>query len=509
MQSKEEISSSKTKKPKITIYEREKENFNEEIQKIDSDENKIDFLFSVMKESIEDKKSPKLVKFWAAREILLNLFKNNFSNEYRRKTWDTYVNLSDDAKHLKTILTNKAEFEIEQIDIAVKSVENDFNNFDVLIKKIPVINFPEKSKLLNDKRDFYISSQREISLLSKFAQRIMSLRKEVIKISIFLTSKSLLLKRLSDIADKVFPKRNKLIDEISLSFLKDVQSFIIRYFDDNEKINSPGFVVKEEIKNFQILAKSLSLSSEIFSKTRKLLSDKWDIIRSKEISWKKDLEIKKMKEKEELDTINKVINEFKLSANDDLSYEDIAKKEKEIINSISRSDITYESKRKTKAQIEAIVKPFKNKHEKEKEKTEDLKRQNINNIKMQIINIINNEDDYDCEHISNEKDKSEKSLKEFALSDNERNLFDCLLRSVKDIILEKSKIDASCCKEVISMKIIQRKKTKKRIEEYRKIIGGSGLDFEKSMIYNELIDFEKSRLEELDRKIYELESNIK
>lgn len=509
MQSKEEINVSQTKKPKITLYEKEKENFNTEIKNIGSDEKKIDFLFSAMKESIEDKKAPKLVKFWAAREILLNLFKNNFSHEYRKKTWDTYVNLSDEAKHLKTVLTNKAEFEIEQIDIAVKSIEKDFNNFDELIKKLPAINFPNNSKLLNEKKDFYVSVQREISLLSKFAQRIMSLRKEVIKISIFLTSKSLLLKRLSDIADKVFPKRNELIDKISLSFLKDVQSFIIKYFDNNEKINSPSFVVKEEIKNFQILAKSMSLSSEIFSKTRKLLSDKWDIIRSKEISWKKDLEIKKQKEKEDLDKINKIIDEFKQSINEDLSYEEIDKKEKEIINNIYRTNITNGSKRKVKDQIEDIVKPFRIKIEKEKEKKEDLKRQSINQIKIQIIETINNEDNYDCEHISNEIDKSEKSLKEFPLSDNERNLFDCLLLSIKDILLEKSKIDTSCCKEVLSMKLIERKKTKKRIEEYRKIIGGSGLDFEKSMTYNELIDFEKSRLDKLDRKIYELESNIK
>jgi hypothetical protein len=61
---------------------------------------------------------------------------------------------------------------------------------------------------------------------------------------------------------------------------------------------------------------------------------------------------------------------------------------------------------------------------------------------------------------------------------------------------------------VLEHRCERRKEIKIQIEEYRKIIGGSGLDFEKAMHYNELMENEKENLAKIDESIKDIKKKM-
>ena len=54
----------------------------------------------------------------------------------------------------------------------------------------------------------------------------------------------------------------------------------------------------------------------------------------------------------------------------------------------------------------------------------------------------------------------------------------------------------------------QRQEIKTNLEDYRKAVGGSGFDFEKAMLYRELMEEEKNRLDKVNHIIGEIEEKI-
>ncbi len=63
--------------------------------------------------------------------------------------------------------------------------------------------------------------------------------------------------------------------------------------------------------------------------------------------------------------------------------------------------------------------------------------------------------------------------------------------------------------EIFEQRKKRRVEIKAQIEEYRKILGGSNLDFEKAIEYNELMTSEKERLEKIDEGLREIELKIR
>ena len=117
--------------------------------------------------------------------------------------------------------------------------------------------------------------------------------------------------------------------------------------------------------------------------------------------------------------------------------------------------------------------------------------------------------------IINSIDKQENvSLNKF-----EKQILDRLLKPLKDAIQEKkekSQLDLSEDKiemltqlrNILETRKNKRKEIKKEVENYRKELGKSGFDFEKAMMYRELVDNEKERLEKIDISIAEVEEKI-
>jgi hypothetical protein len=63
-------------------------------------------------------------------------------------------------------------------------------------------------------------------------------------------------------------------------------------------------------------------------------------------------------------------------------------------------------------------------------------------------------------------------------------------------------------KSLLQDKKARRQEVKDQIELYRKAIGGSSLDFEKSMMYQEWMQSEKEVLEKMNISIAELEKQL-
>jgi hypothetical protein len=63
-------------------------------------------------------------------------------------------------------------------------------------------------------------------------------------------------------------------------------------------------------------------------------------------------------------------------------------------------------------------------------------------------------------------------------------------------------------KEVLDERKARRQEIKNQLEQYRKLLGGSGFDFEKAMMYREMIEAEKATLEKINASIDEIEEKI-
>ena len=113
-----------------------------------------------------------------------------------------------------------------------------------------------------------------------------------------------------------------------------------------------------------------------------------------------------------------------------------------------------------------------------------------------------------------------KGIEKLSLNKIEKQLLDRTMRPLKDLIAEKKEkalLDLpgdklqllEQMKKVLSQKKQRKKEIKGQLETYRNALeGGSGFDFEKAMMYRELIDTEKERLKEVDTSIVQIEDKI-
>ena len=90
----------------------------------------------------------------------------------------------------------------------------------------------------------------------------------------------------SALGDHVFPKRKELIKNLSQTFLADVDAFMAQF--SQGEIRESLFVLRDEIKYLQNIAKVLTLNTNAFTHTRMRLSECWDKIKGEEKERKKE-----------------------------------------------------------------------------------------------------------------------------------------------------------------------------------------------------------------------------
>ncbi len=498
--------------------------FTEKVQAFPTPEEKIAHGLQFMRSSISQEGSPRFREFWEARRVILPFFKENLNPAIRSKLWGEYVELTVEARRLKEILEEQSAFAMEQIDLAIRAIENDVTNFEAILAQAGEISFPE-APTMRQKTKVYNQIQRELNLLNTLASRLNGLRKEIIKTDMRIRFKSKFFKRLSDLGDHIFPKRKELIESISAEFEKDVEHFVSSHFKGDEVIGAPYYALREEIKALQGMAKLLTLSSGVFSRTRLRLSECWDKVKVLEKAHKKEVLQKKQASSEQRQTIQTKIEELKAKSAE-LSLRDLDNEIDEIQKLMRSVPLHRDDVWALRDELSGLRAPHISAQEQkardlenaEKEKLR-LKKEKIASVKEEIVRLSREGEKLDLDGLLSAFNQINQDLEQLELNKIEKQQFERQMRPLKDLVADKkehSLLNLSDDEKkvlenlrlILKQKKERRQEIKEQLEAHRKALGGSGLDFEKSMHIHELVDQDKERLEKANSGIQEIEQKI-
>lgn len=490
-------------------------------------EEKIRQAISFMRVAISQTGTPRFKDFWEVRRLCLPLFKENLNPKVRALLWGEYIELSREARRIKEILDEQSSFAAEQIELAIAALENDLNQFPQLLIQSPEIFIPEICTTLLQKRNLYNLLQKELNLLNAMAARINALRKEVVKTEMRVRYRNKFFDKLSACGDQVFPRRKELIKRISEEFAADIFQFLKNGFEYQVQKNIHLFVLREEIKSLQLMAKELTLNTQAFTETRLQLSQCWDKIRDLEKERKKDFALKKQSYKQNYDVVFAKISSFaEICQNSETSQEEINRYLDETNELIKTLELGKEEVRALREEIQQAKRPAierfrEQEREKErKNREEEQKRQEkLQFLREALSALAQDTEQLDMHAFTEKRDQLFGDLERFTLNKVEKQIFDKLFKQIKDQINEKkekaimslSTDDLQALEKLrnaLQERKQQRQEIREQLEQYRKAIGGSGLDFEKAMNYGELVEIEKMRLEKANAAIQEIDEKI-
>lgn len=500
--------------------------FLREYEKTEGAESKLQMTMDFMELSLAQAGSPHFKSFWDARNICLELFKENISQSLRAQMWGKYTELSKEARRLKEILDEQSSFAAEQIEIAIKALETDLEQIEQNLEKSNPVDFGINAQSFGDKYSFYDQIQRELNILNTQASRINALRKELIRTEMRIKVKNKFFQRLSAIGDKVFPRRKELIRDVSEQFSTDIDAFIAEYFAEN-KIEDALFFLREEIKALQGLAKLLTLNTHSFTHTRMRLSDCWDKLKVVEKERKKERAQQKVYFKQNVDSVLEKIKAFTDTfAIGEMSINDANNAIDEISSFMRSVELGRDEVKFLREEIQTARKPLLDKikaAEDEKHSLEierELQKKKIfDDLKTEIENLLNNTASFDAEQIIAERDSIVEKISGSKLNKLEKNDLEKRLKVLKDIISDKkeqammslSDDDKQALTQlttVLNQRKERRQESKNQLEVLRKSNRSSGFDFEQAMKNNELINEEKERLQKMDLGVKEIEQLI-
>lgn len=500
--------------------------FLSEYEKVEGSEAKLQMTMDFMELSLAQAGSPHFKSFWDARNICLELFKENISQNLRAQMWGKYTELSKEARRLKEILDEQSSFAAEQIEIAIKALETDLEQIEENLVKSNPVDFGLEAQSFGDKYTFYDQMQRELNILNTQASRINALRKELIRTEMRIKVKNKFFQRLSAIGDKVFPRRKELIKDVSEQFSADIDAFIVEYFAEN-KIEDALFFLREEIKALQGLAKLLTLNTHSFTHTRMRLSDCWDKLKVVEKERKKERAQQKVYYKQNVDSVLEKIKTFSDTfALGEMSIQDATVSIDEISSFMRSVELGRDEVKFLREEIQHARKPLadmlKSKEDEKKAielEKEILKKKVFEDLKLEIESLLENTASFDVEKIINEQAAIVEKINGSRLNKIEKNELEKRLKCFKDIISDKKeqammslsdddKQALSQLTSVLNQRKERRQEIKNQLEILRKSNRSSGFDFEQAMKNNELINEEKERLAKMDLGVKEIEELI-
>ncbi len=488
-----------------------------------------------MRDALAQKGTPNFKGFWEIRKICLPLFKEPLAGMMRAQLWAEYIELTREGRRLKSILDEESAFAVEQIELAIASLEKEATEFhenrDSAVDQVASIDFPSGLATVKERNAFYQKRQRQLTILNVYASRINSLRKELIRTEMRIRQKNQFFQRLSQLGDKVFPVRKELIREVSEAFIQDVEGFVHTYFSQeafsHEEVRRSVFFFRDEIKGLQAMAKMLTLNTHAFSATREQLSQCWDQLKGMEKELKKEYAQQKHQSSENVEQVQARIQAFVADYADGKYTVETGLKELESISRWMRDvDLTRQHVRFLKEELEKARQPIDAIQHAEEESRrqkqvefEQARREKVEKLKQEVDSIAQNIGSETVDILLVKLEECRKAFTGVSMVKVERQQLDKKIKEVRDLIAEKQEqalIDLSdddratfdSLKEVLEQRKVRRKAVKAQIEEYRKTSSGSGLDFEKAMRVQELMQEEKERLAKLDEGIAEIEAKI-
>lgn len=486
-------------------------------------EEKVGFGLQFMRGSLSQEGTPRFREFWEARKLVLPIFKENLNSAIRSRLWNEYVELTVEARRLKEILEEQSVFAMEQIELAVGSLEQEMGNLQSLVEQAGNIEFPETAKALRENVMFYCDTQKELNLLNGMASRLNALRKEVVKTDMRVRFKTKLFKRLSQLGDQIFPRRKEHIEKVSTEFEKDIERFIARHFQGDQIVGAPYFALREEIKTLQGMAKVFTLSSGVFNRTRVRLSECWDFVKKFERDHKKEQMAKRQVSNEKRDAVLARIQELG-GKSAEMQLTDLDREIDQIIYEMKQMDLDRYDWKELRIELDKLRHPHVAAQEErvraiqaaEQEKLRQ-KREKLAEWKKKVDELLQNPAATDLENFEKKIEELRLEVEALEAPKMEQQEIQRLQRRLKDVLLEKrehsllsegDRETLATFRLVLQQKKERRQEIKIQLEEYRKALGSSGLDFEKGMMYQELLEQERERLEKANQGIEEIQQKI-
>ena len=487
--------------------------FKESFEKEKEVEEKIAKALEFMKIVLSEVEKGSLKDFWDAKKLVGPLFKEKMNPIKRNHLWNQYAELGDEARRLKEIKDEQAAFSIEQIELAIEALEADIGHYDRLIEQIRHLDFPKGLKSLSLNKEEYSGIQRELQLLKTLISRLDSLRKEILSIDMRISHKNKILKRLSKLGDEVFPKRKELIKKVSESFIADVNAFVKNRFPEGDaKFGAPYYVIRDEIKSFQEFAKLLTLNTQSFTKTRKALSECWDKIKEKEKERRVEMGERFEVQKKNFDVLIPKVEAFEAfcSKKENQERGKVLEQSNTLQDEMKEVTLSHDQVKILKDRIQKARSGALDKVQKKVEEKKNAAKKEINDLKMQVEQLIKNESSTPLEDLEKEESELKEVYKKLKLSLMEIHLFEREFADLRSFIFNKkeSVISTEELEDFYEERSAHVEVIKKQVEEYRKEMGGSNLDFEKAMTYRELYDSAKIHLDSEMEALENLEEKL-
>lgn len=486
---------------------------------------KLQMAIDFMEASLAQGGTPHFRHFWEARRLCLPLFKENISPVLRSQLWTRYSELSKEARRLKEILDEQSAFAVEQIEIAIKALETDIEQFEEQIQKTSLSEHVHFPQALEDKHVRYEELQKQLNLLNVQASRINALRKELLKTEMRIRQKNKFFQRLSAAGDKVFPRRKDLIKEISQLFMDDVNQFIKTHFNGQLEQESL-YILREEIKLFQGLAKVLTLNTNAFTHTRMHLSECWDRLKIVEKERKKERAQMRSAFKQNAEEVNQQIEALKSEVGQGLSSNEAHGRIEEISHfmrqvELGRDEIKFlrDQLNEVRRSLQARARSEEDARQQQEQERNRQKRERYKALHEQAEQLIKQHESYEADKLASERDELLNQINETSFTKSEKQEVERVLRPLRDIISEKrekrllslsddDRQSLQQLKDILKQRKERRQEIKTQLESYRKAAGSSGLDFEKAITYTNQINEEKERLEKINQGIKEIEDKI-
>jgi len=500
--------------------------FEKEVAKIDRAEDKLKFCIDFMHKALSQHKTPSFRTFWDVRKACMELFKEEkIAPAVRTQLWTEFTHLTDEARRLKTILDEESAFHVEQIDKAISKLEEDLLQTAKLVEECHDVVFPEIGDYFQGDVAQYLSEQKQLAVLNRFATQINAMRKELIQVEMRIRHKNKFFQRLSKAGDSVFPKRKELVKELSRRFIDDITSFVDLHF--TEKSTVPFFVLREAIKTLQNVAKILTLNTKAFTETRKKLSECWDKIKVLEKERKQELVEKKSffqekatKLQEQIDALKKEIVESALNP------DQILKKAEEINTFMRRETLGRDEvavlKRELgaiKNQAHAILDGEKDRRQSEERAKESQRQQKLEELAQGIEQLLTEGKTWAIAEIEAKKKQLLSDIETSVKTPSEKRKYKLQLEPVRDLIAERKeeallslsddqKVNLENLHQVLEDRQERREEIKNHFDECRKAAGSSGLDFIQAMDARDRLEEARERLAKIDEAIEEVEEKI-
>jgi DNA repair exonuclease SbcCD ATPase subunit len=309
--------------------------------------------------------------------------------------------------------------------------------------------------------------------------------------------------------------------------LHDVEQFVQIYFQTSEIKELPLHVLREEIKFLQLLAKILTLNTQAFTATRQKLSECWDKIKTQEKDRKKEIVQKREAYRQNFDLVIERINVFAEECRaPEMTLQTCNARASEISEYMRSVELGRDEVKALKDELFKAKKIILDR-EQEKEEQRSLKekeielkrREKIHALKEELSSLIAHIAEIDMDQLHTKREEIAKEFDQLGLNKIEKQMIDRMFKQLKDAIAEKKERAVMALSEddlksleqlkvLVKERIDRRFEIKAQLEHYRKALGGSGFDFEKAMMYREMIEAEKLSLEKIDSAIEELELKI-